>query len=243
MLWNWTNMQICTLEFPSVSFGRANALEHCKQCKHSNDVAAHFQMLPTLKREEKPFYVSKENLCIKFFFRRKRVWRDLRLLRQITLSWAPLTTASLGHSDLQNFAMFTGVYGRRWRMLLWNCVFAKEHLERMTFRKPLSEYYLKRSGWEVKACESDFSRDNFSNNWTFQLSKELKTKTAMTMGEKFRSIDGLKPDLLRVSHFRRTFPLFLHRTCYYPPWIHLDYLRQSVKCQRGRKRARNLGAI
>ena len=76
-------MQICTLEFPSVSFGRANALEHCKQCKHSNDVAAHFQMLPTLKREEKkthfqmrptlkreekPFYESEENLCIKFFF-------------------------------------------------------------------------------------------------------------------------------------------------------------------------------
>ena len=83
----------------------------------------------------------------------------------------------------------------------------------MTFRKPLSEYYLKRSGWEVKACESDFSRDNFSNNWTFQLSKELKTKTAMTMGENFHGIDGLKPDLLRVSHFRRTFPLFF---CFEP---------------------------
>ena len=149
MLWNWTNMQICTLEFPSVSFGRANALEHCKQCKHSNDVAAHFQMLPTLKREEKktPSILRIRGKPLhKVFFRRKRVWRDLRLLRQITLSWAPLTTASLRHSDLQNFAMLTGVYGRRWRMLLWNCVFAKEHLERMTFRKPLSEYYLKRSG-------------------------------------------------------------------------------------------------
>ena len=30
----------------------------------------------------------------------------------------------------------------------------------------------------------------------------------MTMGENFHGIDGLKPDLLRVSHFRRTFPLF-----------------------------------
>ena len=30
----------------------------------------------------------------------------------------------------------------------------------------------------------------------------------MTMGEKFHGIDGLKPDLLRVSHFRSTFPLF-----------------------------------
>ena len=79
------------------------------------------------KRKLQPF--SEENLCIKFFFRRKRVWRDLRLLRQITLSWAPLTTASLRHSDLQNFAMLTGVYGRRWRMLLWNCVFAKEPWE------------------------------------------------------------------------------------------------------------------
>ena len=40
----------------------------------------------------------------KVFFRRKRVWRDLRLLRQITLSWAPLTTASLRHSEPQIFA-------------------------------------------------------------------------------------------------------------------------------------------
>ena len=137
-------MQICTLEFPSVSFGRANALEHCKQCKHSNDVAAHFQMLPTLKREEKktpsilrirgkplhkvffsswkkslerfetspPDYLIVSTINHRFpeTFRTSNFCNFVVVFLQLCIYI--LTTASLRHSDLKNFAMLTGVYGR-----------------------------------------------------------------------------------------------------------------------------------
>ena len=161
-------MQICTLEFPSVSFGRANALEHCKQCKHSNDVAAHFQMLPTLKREEKktPSILRIRGKPLhKVFF---SSWKK-SLERFETSPPDYLIVSTINHRLPETFrpSKFCNAHQRLWPTMTnasLKLCFCKGTLGRMTFRKPLSEYYLKRSGWEVKACESDFSRDNFSNN-------------------------------------------------------------------------------